>query len=91
MTRVHERLQWVQGAQVQLSTDGRTVWVNGEEGLLGRLGPRGVDIHATPGSGTHCLDCGPCEGDVWPRFVAGMRKHHQVQVPETFKPEWCRP
>lgn len=74
--------------------DGNTVWVNGHGGAcLGRFGRGGIDIHnelrhmAAKGQ---CLDCthGRPTLDEWKRFVEGMKKHHDVDVSEDYRPRW---
>jgi len=73
----------------QVSTNGRTVWVNHPRvGAVGRVSPTGVDVHNA--ENTNCLDCGgPEKGDLWTRFVEGLRRHYEVEVPEKFKPAWA--
>lgn len=78
---------------VQIHTDGRTVWVNGPNGLLGRLGPVGIDVHADTGpslSGLHCLDCGPLPEKPWEAFVVSMKEHHGVVVGDEWQPLWSK-
>jgi len=71
-------------------TDGRTTWVNTADGLIGRLGPRGIDVHGKPGDPVTCLDCGPLPKDPWRHFVAAMERHHGVRVPDDCCPEWAK-
>lgn len=71
----------------QITTDGKTVWVNGPNGCLGRFSRHGVDVHrdpADPQSGPHCLDCSP-EPD-WNRFKESMKLYHGVIVPDHYRP-----
>lgn len=92
-----------QGREVQVLSDGKTVWVNGHLGaLIGRFSRFGIDIHAQPGSEEHCLDCRPAmsmkhipgfglpsRAD-WHVFVRSMMEHHEVQMPdgESLIDEW---
>ena len=74
----------------EITTDGRTVWVNSSV-CLGRFSPLGVDVHQDAegqmAGGSQCLDC--CQEPDWPRFVASMWEHHGVQVTDEYKPAWC--
>jgi hypothetical protein len=81
------------GNEVQVQWDGRTVWVNDNEGMcIGRYSSvAGVDIHHAyekQCDGKLCLDCRPgVIGDEgWAVFVAGMQEHHHVEVPVEAKP-----
>jgi hypothetical protein len=77
---------------IQVSWDGRTVWVCDQEGAtIGRYNSvAGIDIHGTFAAqvdGHLCLDCRPVgEGAGWPAFVDGMARHHGVQIPEKARP-----
>lgn len=78
---------------VEVSWDGKTVWVNAMGAVaIGRYSAvAGVDIHGTYEAqceGKACLDCRPgVVGDEgWEIFVAGMRAHHQVEVPAEARP-----
>jgi hypothetical protein len=74
-----------------ITTDGRTVWVNGEGGLLGRFGPRGIDVHRPMGEQSangECLYCTHSHTSAadWDTFVAKMAEHFSIVVPPRFKP-----
>lgn len=81
--------------EAEIIADGRTVWVNGPDGMcFGRFSRFGIDVHksfAAQASGLgQCLDCthsipGPLE---WERFRDGMKSHHGVTVPSACKPRW---
>lgn len=74
---------------VEIRSDGKTVWVNGPEVCLGRFGPRGVDVHndaAGQMEGHQCLDCRQ-EPD-WEAFKASMLKYHEVEVSDDYRPDW---
>jgi hypothetical protein len=75
----------------EISSDGRTVWVNGEAALLGRFGVMGIDIHRPvdeQNSLGECLHCthGPTGLPDWEVFVIKMKEHFDIQVPDKFKP-----
>lgn len=73
--------------------DGKTVWANDSSGCcIGRFGIRGVDVHKSGAdqleSNSQCLDCIhdlPPDA-AWSRFVASMRTHHGVEIPEVARP-----
>lgn len=81
--------------QAQIETDGRTVWVNGSDGMcLGRFSRFGIDIHRTfaeqaAGLG-ECLECTHkvATNADWERFQVGMMAHHKVIVGAQFRPAW---
>lgn len=77
----------------QIETDGVTVWVTGSDGsCVGRFGAMGVDIHHTVESqvanGVQCLLCthGQTGPDHWDQFVAGMKTHHDITIPDRYRP-----
>lgn len=83
------------GGNTQIETDGRTVWVNGHDGMcLGRFSQVGIDIHrsfADQAAGLgECLECThePATAADWDRFQAGMMAHHGIQVASEFRPNW---
>jgi len=75
-----------------ISTDGRTVWVNSVDGLLGRFGLQGIDIHRplseqrTQGECLHCTH-GPTTRADWDVFVVKMREHFRIDVPKKYMPK----
>lgn len=80
----------------EISTDGKTVWINGPDGCcLGRFSKNGIDIHKiaklqeTDGQ---CIDCekGPTDIAAWHRFQLGMFAAHAVTVSAKFTPEFLR-
>lgn len=78
--------------KTDITSDGVTVWVNGESGLLGRFGVNGIDIHrpaevqATLGVCLHCTHTPSTEAD-WYVFVAKMEEHYGVVVGPQHKPQ----
>lgn len=76
----------------EITSDGVTVWVNGEHGLIGRFGRGGIDVHRSATDqvtmGTECLHCTharPTSAD-WDIFVAKMREHHGIEIGPEHKP-----
>lgn len=72
------------GEKVQLLTDGRTCWVNTENGeCIGRWGRLGIDVHHTVEQqrihGKQCLEC--VQGGSWERFCDAMHGHYGVNIP----------
>lgn len=79
--------------EVQIQSDGKTVWVNHNTGcMIGRFSARGIDVHhlVKDEPELHCLDCRPGllplsplpRREEWDSFKASMLKHHKVWVPE---------
>ncbi len=74
-----------------ITSDGRTVWVNGIGGLLGRFGRGGIDIHRPIGEQQEhgeCLYCthAPTTRADWDVFVAKMQEIFGIRVPDKHKP-----
>lgn len=78
-----------------ITSDGVTVWVNGEDGLLGRFGRMGIDVHHPPteqfqtGECLFCTHARTNHGD-WNVFVAKMKEHFGINVPEEHRPRHAR-
>lgn len=80
------------GRDLQLISDGKTVWVNDEEGAcVGRFGSGGVDVHRPAGEQElhgQCLDC--IKGEpfrlppswMWKAFKRSMKKHYGISIPD---------
>lgn len=80
-----------------ISADGRTVWVNGADGMcIGRFSKWGIDVHLDATgqleSGKQCLACTHTrpEPEDWIRFQELMQLHYGIQVEDRFKPEFLR-
>lgn len=74
----------------EISTDGITVWINGESGLIARFGIGGIDIHR-PASEQHngeCLYCthGQSTAQDWDTFVLKVYEHFEIRVGNAHKP-----
>ena len=79
-------------SEVDITSDGVTVWVNNDVGYcLGRFGKMGIDIHSNPKSVKEMQQCILCTheqttlGDGH-RFIEGMRQHHNITVPDEYRP-----
>jgi hypothetical protein len=77
-------------AEIEISTDGKTVWVNAENGLIGRFSQRGIDVHNRENNA--CLACipGPCDLNAWKRFRVNMYWHHEIFIDNKYMPEYLR-
>jgi hypothetical protein len=73
------------GERASIQTDYTTVWINGATSLLGRFGPRGVDVHTD----SLCDDCKTGEPD-WEHFKAKMLEVHGVTVIDRYQPDWSK-
>lgn len=79
-----------------ITSDGRTVWVNGADGALGRFGINGIDVHqpltVTVRAGSECLHCTHARTTRadWDVFVAKMREHFGIEVPDEHMPRRLR-
>lgn len=76
----------------EISSDGRTVWVNGEVGLLGRFGWAGIDIHKPlelQNLEGECLFCTHSETtkEDWEVFKTKMKECFGIEVPDKHKPK----
>ena len=74
----------------EITTDGKTVWINTPGVCLGRFSKTGVDVHKTAEdhleTGAGCLQCDQIPN--WDRFVAAMEKHHGIDV-RPYRPLWA--
>jgi hypothetical protein len=80
---------------VQIESDGMTVWVNDSTGCcIGRFSRFGIDVHrdgdAQLRGEPECLDCvkGLDPVDSWERFVSSMKIHHFVDVSDEHRPQF---
>lgn len=77
--------------KVEVSSDGRTVWVNGPF-CMARFSSTGWEIMEPAGMGVTdfvetCLVTSPALD--WEEFVGAVKKHHGVVVDKKFRPEFC--
>lgn len=82
---------------VEITTDGRTVWVNETTGCcIGRFSRFGLDVHRSMGEmitgAGECLHCthGRPDKSGWAVFQAMMKLHHNVHVMDRYKPDWVQ-
>ena len=83
--------------QVEILSDGRSVWVNGPKGeCLARFGRYGIDVHNSldaqlEGEG-ECLQCShePTTRADWDAFVKAVATHHGVTISEEHTPRYIR-
>lgn len=86
---LHRTVEW---SDVEQTTDGTTIWINSKRGMnIGRLSPRGIDVHHDTRqrlNGGHCLFCEPALNPrqkhvtfaMYVRFCEKMQEHHKVGV-----------
>lgn len=86
------------GELFEIHADGKTVWVNGSDGMcIGRFSGKGVDIHADAETqireGRQCLDCihDLPHPEAWEAFRAGLQRHYGVDLPDCYRPGYARP
>ena len=81
---------------IEIFSDGRTVWVNTPECAIGRFGPYGIDVHRTIQAQMEgqpeCLACthGPTNLADWRRFQTLMIEHYNVMIPDNHMPSSIR-
>ncbi len=73
--------------EFDITSDGKTVWINGVNGCISRFGEGGIDIHTEAGD-TECLFCthGPTTLGDWDLFVEKMQFFYGIKVLQKFKP-----
>lgn len=70
---------------VQVQTDGRTIWLNGPDGInVGRLSEAVMEVRV----GVHWITS-PCRGEGWSLFQEEVSRLLGFDLPEDFKPEWA--
>ena len=76
-----------------ITSDGITVWVNGETHCLARFGVFGIDIHTLPAeTRQECLFCTHkrTTQDDWKLFVTKMKEFYGIDVKDTYLPKRFR-
>ena len=77
---------------MQIDTDGITVWINDSYGCIARFGVMGIDVHRTPEKQRNqgeCLFCTHAKVTArdWERFKTKVLEHHGVVVADRYKPK----
>ena len=77
--------------QVQVISDGYTVWVNGRDGLISRFGMAGIDIHKSlveQESGNECLFCTHGRTTIadWELFKQKMLELYGATISDEHRP-----
>lgn len=81
---------------IEITNDGRTVWVNCNTGNIGRFSWNGIDVHrmfTEQAAGmSECLACSHGETHLadWRRFQMLMREHYAVIVDDRHMPKFIR-
>ena len=75
----------------EITTDGKTVWINDATGLIGRFSRLGIDVHVDGQCrGDSCVK-GPFNSETgpaaWDAFKEKMLALHGVQVKDKFFPK----
>lgn len=83
------------GIDIDITSDGRTVWVNTSAGCIGRFGKAGIDIHRSMNDQAakgECLFCthGPTTKQDWTTFVEKMNEFYGVLVGPEHMPDRFR-
>lgn len=74
----------------EITTDGKTVWVNSEHGCIGRFTNRLAEVMQNPNSekfSTYQSEIGMSGDKNWEWFQKTMLDKHNVTVPDELKPE----
>lgn len=75
-------LSYFEREYLEITTDGRTVWVNSPI-CIGRL----CKISGEVILDQHCEYIRPPD---WESWKAGLKKYYDVDVPDKYKPEWSK-
>ena len=77
-----------QVGRVEVSSDGKTVWINGSNGwLVGRFSATGMDFNKTSSLQDKA---GPMTGDDWVWFCAQMLDVHGVEISKQHTPDFLK-
>ncbi len=76
--------------KVQIRSDGRTVWVNSPEQLLGRFSRMGIDVHVDGACAGDGCKPGPCTVEHWDTFKREMLRVHQINVSDRYIPKYLK-
>lgn len=82
----------------EVSTDTRTVWINGPSGAVGRFGVNAIDVHNDKNNA--CIDCSKGSGGDeklpetniidWYVFKRAILQHFELEIPDSFCPRRIR-
>lgn len=81
----------------QVLSDGMRIWVNGPDGSsVARFSAVGIDVHnpvSEQAEKGECLNCqhAPMDEAGWQAFLASLKEHFNLVIPDRFKPEWLLP
>jgi hypothetical protein len=73
-----------------ITSDGRTVWINGPNGLIGRFSRNGIDVHNEDNTGCLACSAGPCGLLEWELFKSAMLEHRGIAVPDEWMPDYLK-
>lgn len=75
--------------KLEITTDGKTVWVNGEHGCIGRFSNRLAEVMVNPAKGftTYQSEIGMAGDKNWKWFQDTMLGTHRVTVSDDWKPK----
>jgi len=68
---------------IEITSDGKTVWVNGKNGCLARFGPGGFEVEGR----ISWTSDGPNEIG-WRRFVYRVERECDITIPDIHKPKF---
>lgn len=94
MDALMERAPNVAGRrQIDITSDGRTVWVNLPSGCIGRFGPDSAEVHAPQdedGPNLGWFIGAPTTLADWRRFQAALQAHYDTEVVDEWMPARLR-
>lgn len=85
------------GDDIEVTTDDRTVWVNGPTHNLGRFCPISYEVFGSTEEDPEFWT--PLsvriihvrQMSAWNNFVALMKSRHGVEIPFSYRPSWVQP
>ena len=96
MTKSKREAALSQYTRAEICSDGKTVWVNGEDGCcIARFSWFGIDIHKNSSQqmagGSQCLECkagAPSTLADWAQFQAGVMRHYGIKIAKRRMPKF---
>ncbi len=78
-------------SEYEITTDGRTVWVNGPT-CLGRMCPVSAEVFDAQSHPLVQIVTGKKTPSTkaWCWWVETMLAEHDIAIPDTYKPTWCQ-